>query len=317
MLYPPVVIVMDFGRYSPKKEKRRGSVAKCYPRLLLLLWIRPKKKKKQYQQLYNTKTYQIVTTMPSRKAPKATRARKPYPKRSTVRSTVMQRAKTMEYKADPVPPIYGAMRSNKEQKFLDMAQVSQDCNSEPGPADIVLLNQIGQGTSVNTRIGMRYNTTGVHIRGQIRQVGVQNTSPPIAGYYIVYDAEPHATLATSQEIFNLRYQDVALAFPNGTEGQKGGRFKYLARKWMTMGNQDAGTTQVEMDGVLPGTRLIDDYIPLNKLPTQCVRLNSGSSITSIQKGALLLVPFGRLGNPISGTPSACKFDFTWRLYFNE
>ena len=34
-------------------------------------------------------------------------------------------------------------------------QVSQDCNSEPGPADIVLLNQIGQGTSVNTRIGMR------------------------------------------------------------------------------------------------------------------------------------------------------------------
>jgi len=255
--------------------------------------------------------------MPARKAPKAPRGRKAYPKRASLRSTLGKTVRRLEYTADPVPPVYGPIRSNKEQKFLDMAQVSQDCNQEPGPADIVLLNQIGQGTSVNTRIGMRYNLTGVHIRGQIRQVGVQNVSPPIAGYYVVYDSEPHATLATSQEIFNLRYNDVALDFPNGTEGQKGGRFKYLTRKWMTMGNQDAGTSAVEMDGVLPGTRLIDDYIPLNKLATQCVRLNTGSSITSIQKGALLLIPFGRLGNPITGTSSPCKFDFTWRLYFNE
>lgn len=84
-----------------------------------------------------------------------------------------------------------------------------------------------------------------------------------------------------------------------------------------MGNQDAGTSAVEMDGVLPGTRLIDEYVPLNKLAVQCMRLNTGSSVTSIQKGALLLVPFGRKGNPISGSPSFCKFDFTWRLYFNE
>ena len=255
--------------------------------------------------------------MPARRTLKGPRPRKAYPKRKSVRSTVMQRAMTLEYTADPVPPVYAMSRSNKEQKFLDMAQVSQDCPQEPGPADIVLLNQIGQGTSVNTRIGMRYNLTGVHIRGQIRQVGVQNVSPAIAGFYIIYDSEPHGTLASSQEMFNLRYQDVSLAFPNGSEGQKGGRFKYLTRKWMTMGNQDAGTSAVEMDGVLPGTRLIDEYVPLNKLAVQCMRLNTGSSVTSIQKGALLLVPFGRKGNPISGSPSFCKFDFTWRLYFNE
>lgn len=120
--------------------------------------------------------------MPARRTLKGPRPRKAYPKRKSVRSTVMQRAMTLEYTADPVPPVYAMSRSNKEQKFLDMAQVSQDCPQEPGPADIVLLNQIGQGTSVNTRIGMRYNLTGVHIRGQIRQVGVQNVSPAIAGF---------------------------------------------------------------------------------------------------------------------------------------
>lgn len=253
-----------------------------------------------------------------RKTAKATSyKRKAYPKRKSVRSTVMQRAKTMEYSADPVPGYVPMSRSTKEQKFLDMAIVAQDCNAQPGPADIVLLNQIGQGTSVNTRIGMRYQMTGVHIRGNFTQEGNQNITPCIAGYYLVYDSEPHATLATAAEMFNLRYNNLHYAFPNGTEGQKGGRFKYLARKEFTMGNQGSGTNQVEMDGVLPGTRLINDYIPLNKLPTQCVRMNTGSSITSIQKGALLLVPFGRNGSVVSGSATAPVMRFAWRLYFAE
>lgn len=253
----------------------------------------------------------------SRVAPKAPRKRKAYPKRASVRSTVMQRARTLEYSADPVPPVYPASSAAKEQKFLDMPVQSEDCNAHPGSADIVLLNQIGQGTSVNTRIGMRYNITGVHIRGQFRQVGGQMISPAIAGYYLIYDSEPHGTLATSQEMFNLRYADMKFAFPNGTEGQKGGRFKYLARKEFLIGNQGSGTNAIEMDGVLPGTRLINDYIPISKLPVQCVRMNTGSSITTIQKGALLLVPFGRLGDPVTGTSSFPKIDFAWRLYFSE
>jgi len=256
--------------------------------------------------------------MPMRKSPKSTGVtRKAYPKRKSVRSTVLQRARTMEYSADPVPGYVPMSRSTKEQKFLDMGLVAQDCNPDPGPADIVLLNQIGQGTSVNTRVGMRYQMTGVHIRGNINQEGTQNVTPSIAGYYLVYDSEPHATLATSAEMFNLRSSNLHYAFPNGTEGQKGGRFKYLARKEFTMGNQGSGTNQVEMDGVLPGIRLINDYIPLNKLTTQCVRLNTGSSITSIQKGALLLVPFGRNGSVISGSPTAPVMRFAWRLYFAE
>lgn len=256
--------------------------------------------------------------MPTPRAPpKAPRKRKAYPKRASVRSTVMQRAKTLEYSADPVPPMYPVSSATKEQKFLDMAVVTQDCNAHPGPADLVLLNQIGQGTSVNTRIGMRYAITGVHIRGQFRQDGVQTTTPAVAGYYLVYDSEPHGTLATSQEIFNLRYQDVKYAFPNGTEGQKGGRFKYLARKEFLIGNQGSGTNQIEMDGVIAGTRLINDYIPISKLPVQCVRMNTGSSITTIQKGALLLIPFGSRGDPVSGTSSYPKMDFAWRLYFCE
>jgi len=255
--------------------------------------------------------------MPVRKAPKAMRSRKAYPKRKSVRSTVLQRAKTMEYAADPVPGFVPLSRTAKEQKFLDMGVIAQDCNQNPGPADIVLLNQVGQGTSVNTRIGMRYQMTGVHIRGTLNQQGNQAISPFIAGYYLVYDSEPHGHLATSTEMFNLRYTDVHYAFPNGTEGQKGGRFKYLARKEFTLGNQGSGTNQVEMDGVLPGMRLINDYFPLNKLETQCVRLNTGSSITSIQKGALLIVPFGKNGAVITGSASAPVLKFAWRLYFAE
>lgn len=253
--------------------------------------------------------------MPARKAPKAPRARKAYPKRKTVRSTVT--ARRLEFTADPTPPVYGPSRSVKEQKFLDMANILVSCNESPGPADIVLLNQIGQGTSVNTRIGMRYQMSGVHIRGTFNQSGVQNTTPPIAGYYVVYDSEPHASLATASEMFNLRFSDMHYAFPNGTEGQKGGRFTYIARKEFLMGNQASGTNPIEMDGVLPGQRLINDYIPLNKLPVQCVRLNTGSTITTIQKGALLLVPFGRKGAPLTGSATAPNMKFAWRLYFNE
>jgi len=255
--------------------------------------------------------------MPARKAPKAARARKPYPKRKSVRSTALQRAATMEYTADPVPPFSSPSRTTKEQKFLDMALVAQTCNQNPGPADIVLLNQVGQGTSVNTRIGMRYQMSGVHIRGSFNQEGVQNVTYPIAGYYLIFDREPHSTLATSQEMFNLRYNDVHYAFPNGSEGQKGGRFQYLARKEFLLGNQGTGTNPVEMDGVLPGSRLINDYIPLKNLPVQCNRLNTGSSVTSIQKGALLLVPFGKSGTPLTGSASPPTMKFTWRLYFNE
>ena len=255
--------------------------------------------------------------MPARKAPKAPRGRKAYPKRKSVRSTVLQRAKTLEYSADPVPGFVPVSRSTKEQKFLDMAVIAQQCNQNPGPADIVLLNQIGQGTSVNTRIGMRYQMTGVHIRGTFNQEGNQTLSPVIAGYFLVYDSEPHASLATVAEMFNLRSGDMHYAFPNGTEGQKGGRFKYLARKEFLLGNQGSGTNQIEMDGVLPGSRLINDYIPLNKLPVQCVRMNTGSSITTIQKGALLVVPFGRTGSVVTGSPSAPTMKFAWRLYFSE
>lgn len=255
--------------------------------------------------------------MPARKAPKAPRGRKAYPKRASLRSTLGKTVRKLQYSADPVPGFVPMSRSTKEQKFLDMAPIIQDCNQNPGPADIVLLNQIGQGTSVNTRVGMRYQMTGVHIRGTINQEGVQATTPFIAGYYLVYDSEPHATLATAAEMFNLRSSDMHYAFPNGTEGQKGGRFKYLARKEFLMGNQGSGTNQVEMDGVIPGMRLINDYIPLNKLPTQCVRLNTGSSVTSIQKGALLLVPFGRNGGVVTGSASVPTMKFAWRLYFAE
>lgn len=243
--------------------------------------------------------------------------RKAYPKRKSVRSTVLQRAKTMEYAADPVPALIPASRAAKEQKFLDMAITTLDCNQHPGPADILLLNQIGQGTSVNTRLGMRYQMTGVHLRGVFSQEGPQSTKPPMCGYYLVYDKEPHATAPTAQDMFNLRYNEMPFAFPNGTEGQKGGRFKYLARKQFTLGNQGSGTNPVPMDGVLPGQIIINDYIPLSKLETQCVRMNTGSSITSIQKGALFLVPFGRNGSVVTGAAEAPHISVAWRLYFGE
>ncbi|AXH79215.1 MAG: capsid protein [Circular genetic element sp.] len=255
--------------------------------------------------------------MPLRKSPKAARARKPYPKRKSVRSTVLQRAKTMEYSADPVPPLISASRATKEQKFLDMAIVSLDCNQHPGPADILLLNQIGQGTSVNTRVGMRYQMTGVHLRGVFEQQGPQQTAPPMCGYYLVYDSEPHGTAPTAQEMFNLRYNEMPFAFPNGSEGQKGGRFKYLARKQFLLGNQGSGSSPVPMDGVTPGQILINDYIPLNKLQTQCMRLNTGSTVSSIQKGALVLVPFGRNGSVVTGTAEPAHMSISWRLYFGE
>lgn len=256
--------------------------------------------------------------MPTRRvAPKTARGRKAYPKRASVRSTVMQRAKTMEYAADPVPSSIPPSRAAKEQKFLDMAITTLDCSASPGPADILLLNQIGQGTSVNTRVGMRYQMTGVHIRGFFEQIGNQNTTPPACGYYLVYDSEPHGAAPTAADMFNLRYSNMPFAFPNGSEGQKGGRFKYLARKQFLLGNQGSGTNPVPMDGCIPGQHIINDYIPLNKLETQCMRMDTGSTVSSIQKGALLVVPFGRHGQTVTGAASSPHMDIAWRLYFSE
>lgn len=253
-----------------------------------------------------------------RKTAKSTTVRrKAYPKRKSVRSTVFQRAKTMEYATEPVPPFVRQSLNSKEQKYLDLGEVDVDCDANPQLTQIVHLNQIGQGTSVNTRVGMRYQMTGVHIRGQFYQNGPQNIVPSIAGYYLVYDSEPQGTIATAAEMFNVNFNKMHFAFPNGTYGQKGGRFKYLHRKEFVMGNAGSGTTPVEMDGVLPGVRIINDFIPLNKLVTQCLRLNAGASITSIAKGALYVVPFGRQGAVVTGTPQSPKMNFAWRLYFAE
>ena len=64
----------------------------------------------------------------------------------------------------------------------------------------------------------------------MNQAGAQSLYPVCAGYWVVYDSEPHGSKATAQEMFNLKYNDMQYAFPNGSEGQKGGRFKYLYRK---------------------------------------------------------------------------------------
>jgi len=243
--------------------------------------------------------------------------RKAYPKRKTVRSTIVQRAKTLEYAADPVPGYVPMSKSTKEQKYLDMAVASNECEPSPLAADIELLNQVGQGTSVNTRVGMRYQMTGVHLRGQIYASTSQLKVPQIAGFYVVYDSEPHGEKATAQEMFNLRYNDMRYAFPNGSEGQKGGRFKYICRKEFVLGNNNTDSQANAIDGVHSGYRLINEYIPLSKLPVQCMRLNTGSSISTIQKGALLLVPFGHPGAAASGAANNPILAVSWRLYFAE
>lgn len=258
--------------------------------------------------------------MPFRKTMKSSsKGRKAYPKRKTVRSTVMQRAKTLEYAADPVPPSFPMTSTNKEQKYLDASLLEQlDCEASPTATNIQHLNQITQGPSVNQRLGMRYNMTGIHIRGQMNQAGAQSLYPVLAGYWLVYDSEPHGTKALASDMFNNKYNDMQYAFPNGSEGQKGGRFKYLYRRTLQLGNGGSGTNPVEGDGSLPGIKLIDDYIPLNKLPVQHTRLDSFGGITHIQKGALLIVPFGKTFGTVTGDPATDpQFHFTYRLYFTE
>ena len=258
--------------------------------------------------------------MPVRKPMKSTvKGRKAYPKRKSVRTTVMQRSRTLEYAADPVPPSYPSNRAQKEQKFLDASLLEQlDCEQNPSNTNIQHLNQVEQGTSVNQRLGMRYAMTGLHIRGKIQTRGPQLTTSAIAGYWIVYDSEPHGSKATAADMFNLKFDNMQYAFPNGSEGQKGGRFKYLYRKSFLLGNEGSGTNAIEMDGVLPGTKLIDDFIPLNKLAVEHKRLDRFGGISHIQKGALLIIPFGNVTGTVTGDPPTDPlFRFTYRLYFTE
>ena len=257
--------------------------------------------------------------MPLRKPLKSSsKGRKAYPKRKTVRTTVMQRAKTLEYSADPVPPKF-SFKPVSEQKYLDNTQSNQvSCRVHPGLVDIIHLNQVTQGSSVNSRNGMRYQMTGIHLRGLFHQQGAQSLLPVITGYWLVYDSEPHGAKPAASDIFNLKFDNMAFAFPNGSEGQKGGRFKYLYRKSFILGNAGSGTNPVEMDGATPGLKILDDFIPMNKLETQHMRLDQLGGISHIQKGALLLIPFSRTYSTVTGDdPEPPLMEFTYRMYFTE
>lgn len=257
--------------------------------------------------------------MPSRKPLKSSsKGRKAYPKRKTVRSTVLQRSRTLEYSADPVPPKF-SFKPVSEQKYLDNTQSNQlDCRLHPGLVDIFHLNQVAQGSAVNARQGMRYAMTGIHLRGLFHQHGPQSLFPVITGYWLVYDSEPHGSKASADEIFNLKFDNMAFAFPNGSEGQKGGRFKYLYRKSFLLGNAGSGTNAIEMDGASPGVKILDEFIPLNKLETQHMRLDQLGGIGHIQKGALLLIPFSKTWGTVTGDdPSPPIMEFTYRMYFTE
>ena len=259
--------------------------------------------------------------MPARTAPKAPRARKAYPKRKSVRSTLFQRAKTLEYAASPHPPVRMNLPTLAlEQKFFDGAVVAKQCNKNPSLTDIVHLNNISQGVQVRDRQGMRYAMTGLHIRGTIyyNPTSLQLANPCVAGYYVVYDTSPNGVQATAADMFNVNSTNMIFAYPNASAGQVGGRFKYITRKCFTVGNSNGNTANPSNTGV-PGLRVIDDYIPLNKLVTQMERLQTSGTIGHTEKGALYLIPFGQPSSTVGGGPASGNIymEAACRLYFTD
>lgn len=256
--------------------------------------------------------------MPARKAPKAPRARKAYPKR---KSLMVEAVKRRLFKADPHPPVRMNLPTLAlEQKFFDGAVVARQCNKNPSLTDIVHLNNISQGVQVRDRQGMRYAMTGLHIRGTIyyNPTSLQLALPSIAGYYVVYDSSPNGTQATASDMFNVNFNNMVFAYPNASAGQAGGRFKYITRKCFAVGNSNGNTTNPSNTGV-PGLRVIDDYIPLSKLVCQMERLQTSGTVGHTEKGALYLVPFGQPGNTVGGGPASGEIymEAACRLYFTD
>lgn len=200
---------------------------------------------------------------------------------------------------------YGA-RSNRLQRapgvsnetgFVDVASADYQLDTT---GTVTLLNTVPQGTSVNQRVGKKYNLKSLQGRGNLQNGSTANSND--VAFMIVYDKRPTGALPAVTDILTAA---TSQAMNNDANS---GRF-VIMKRWdeVLIGNLTAAANYTEA-----AVKSCDWFLPLKNMPTVCKAAGTGA-IGDIEQGALYLVTVGQVA---AGT-AAAVLRSTFRLRFQD
>ncbi|AXH79382.1 MAG: coat protein/nuclear export [Circular genetic element sp.] len=187
-----------------------------------------------------------------------------------------------------------------EVKSAQYANVSQTPSALAGTSNHV--NAIVQGAGANNRLGNRYRCKAVAVRGLVTR---GNATSGVVGYYLIWDKQPNQALAAADKIFTIDAANGLYPYNSGLNRGRKHRFQILAKYCVTVGD-----TQSNLPQMVP----VNSY---HKLPASCITsceqgMTSGS-ISNIDTGALILIPFSNA--TVAGAEPHTHL--AWELYFEE
>lgn len=97
----------------------------------------------------------------------------------------------------PKPPSTTKPNNTLETKARTAATVAVAAIST---GQTFLLDAVEQGTGANQRLGQKWQTTGIHLRGTLHLQG--STTSDAAGYCLVWDKSPNEIMPAPQDIMN-------------------------------------------------------------------------------------------------------------------
>lgn len=177
---------------------------------------------------------------------------------------------------------------SRETGFVDVATAAYQLDTSAGSTNVVLLNTIPQGASVNQRVGKKVALKSLQFRGNIAN-GSTATVNDVA-FLIVYDKRPTGALPAITDIIT---STSSLAMNNDANA---GRFTILKRyDDVLMGNSAAAASYTDSM-----YKACDFFLTLRGLPTVFKAAGTGG-IGDIEEGALYIVT---TGNSVAGTGAA-------------
>jgi hypothetical protein len=193
---------------------------------------------------------------------------------------------------------YGARAAvSGETGYVDLALTAYAMDTT---GTVTLLNTVGQGASVNQRVGKKIVMKGLQCRGYMNTGTTANVND--VALLIVYDKRPTGALPSITDILVSAHSN---AMNNDANS---GRFRILKRvDAVLMGN--AGSAASYLDSMYKAN---DWWLDLKNLPVVYKAATTGA-INDIEEGALYLVT---VGNIAAGT-AAANTSSTFRLRFKD
>ena len=188
--------------------------------------------------------------------------------------------------------------ASKETGFVDVALATYGLDTTAGTTNVVLLNTVAQGATVNQRVGKKIVMKGLQCRGNI-----QNNSAALVNdvaYMIVYDKRPTGALPSASDIL---VSNISTVMNNDANS---GRFRILKRVDDVLVGNTSATGAVANALTEASIKAADWYLDLMNLPVVYKAAGTGS-IADIEEGALYLLTTGTAASGTSAASMLAQF----------